>query len=143
MTTLITEAPKVTLLSNKVTEISDEKSLDWLFQKYINDKLFSDNEKVQRLLIDWKDYKINSYLTTLLNGMPKKDSFILADISKIAESIKSDMAKNTDTALDEYFEFNLKYFSDLENEGYEYLIIDGQHRIDTIFKYQQVIYKSW
>jgi len=135
MTTLITEAPKVTLLSNKVTEESFEKPVDWLFQKYINKKLFSDNEKVQRLLIDWKGYKINSYLTTLLNGMPKKDSFILADISKIVESIKSDMAKNTDTALDEYFEFNLKYFSDLENEGYEYLIIDGQHRIDTIFKY--------
>jgi hypothetical protein len=44
------EVPKVTLLSNKVTEESYEKPVDWLFQKYINNKLFSDREKIQRLL---------------------------------------------------------------------------------------------
>jgi len=125
----------VKILSQSAEEKSTEKSIQWIYSLHKKNKLAYDRKRIQRLLIRWDPKKINSYLTTLLNGLPKKDTFLLANIDDIVSTIQSQLDKNKNPKLKKYLEFNLKYFTNLQTSGKEYLVLDGQHRIQEIVNY--------
>ena len=67
--------------------------------------------------------------------LPKKDTFLLANLKDIVSTIQSQLDRNKNPKLKKYLEFNLKYFTNLRNSGKEYLVLDGQHRIEEIVNY--------
>lgn len=126
---------KVVNLTKKV----EGKPILWspakIYGLHKNGKFFYDRERLQRLLVHWSDEKINSYLYTMINGASVKDCFQFAEIKPIVEFLKVELKRNTeDTDLD-FLQENSDYFNDLVKQGYEYLVLDGQHRIDTIVSY--------
>ena len=120
-------------ISKKVNSEVTIQSPSWLYQLYKNGKLHFDRERLQRLLLSWKSYKVNSYLTTLFNGASHKDTIQLAKIDTIVSKLKEDLALETDAFEKDFIEENLTYFESLK--GKTYLVLDGQHRIDVIVKY--------
>jgi len=104
-----------------------------LYQLHVNNKLFYDRERLQRLLKIWHDSKINSYLSTAFNGASLKDCFQLAEIKPIVEYLKTKLVPNEPNYS--FVEDNLKYFTGILEKGFEYLVLDGQHRIDTLVRY--------
>jgi len=120
-------------ISKKVNSEVTIQSPSWLYQLYKSGKLHFDREKLQRLLISWKPYKVNSYLTTLFNGANHKDTIQLAKIDTIVLKLKEDLAIETDAFEKDFIQENLTYFESLK--GKTYLVLDGQHRIDVIVKY--------
>ena len=125
----------VKILSQSAEEKTTEESIKWIYSLHKKKKLAYDRKRIQRLFIPWKPKKVNSYLTTLLNGTPKKDTFLLASVKNIVSAIQSELDKSTKPKLKKYLEFNLKYFTKLKNSGKEYLVLDGQHRIQEIVNY--------
>lgn len=101
-----------------------------LYKLHTNGKLHYDRERLQRLLNRWPNFKMASYLTSLFNGGNFKDLFQIAEISPIVKAL--DLALNPDSKEYEFVKENLEYFQNLEKQGFEYIVLDGQHRIDTI-----------
>ena len=120
-------------LTQKVCGEAKIKSPYFLYRLHKNNKLFYDCEKLQRLLVRWHDAKVNSYLFTAFNGASVKDCFQLAEIKPIVEDLKKSLKPNAENYR--FIEENLAYFQDLLDKSYEYLVLDGQHRIDTIVRY--------
>jgi hypothetical protein len=72
-------------------------------------------------------------LFTAFNGASVKDCFQLAEIKPIVEDLQKKLIPTEPNYA--FVEENLKYFTDILNQGYEYLVLDGQHRIDTLVRY--------
>ncbi len=104
-----------------------------IYAMHHNKEFFYDREKLQRLLIEWIDWKKASYLTFLFNGGSCKDLFQIAEIDPIIESLRSRLTRNEPNY--EFIKDNLEYFENISNQGFKYLVLDGQHRIDTIARY--------
>ena len=112
-----TDPISVKILSQSALEKTTEESIKWIYSLHKKNKLAYDRKRIQRLLIPWNKIKRNSYLTTLLNGTPKKDTFLLANIKNIVSAIQSELDKSNKPKLKKYLEFNLKYFTQLQNTG--------------------------
>lgn len=120
-------------LSQKVISEAVGSNPAFLYQLHKKNKLYYDRERLQRLLQRWHDAKANSYLFTAFNGASYKDCFQLAEIQPIVDALEEQLiptAKNY-----RFIEENYKYFKDLLEKGYEYLVLDGQHRIDTFVRF--------
>ena len=98
-------------------------NIQWYIEHY--HELYSDPNLLQRLKVPWDTDTRDSYLYDLLRGASQKDTIILAEIVPIIEHIKNNGGTKG----------NIEYFQSLFNEGYKFLIIDGQHRIDEIKKF--------
>lgn len=120
-------------LTEKVKGQANIMSPRALYELHKTDKLFYDRQRLQRLLVEWHDSKVNSYLFTMMIGASVKDCFQLASIPKIVAFLKKELVPTCENY--EFVEENYEYFSDLMNKGYEYLVLDGQHRIDTLVRY--------
>lgn len=104
-----------------------------LYRLHSNNKFFYDRERLQRLLNEWIGWKKSSYLTSLLNGGNLKDLFQIAKIEPIVEYLEKQLVPNEKNY--EFIKENLEYFRNLSEQGYEFIVLDGQHRISTIAKY--------
>jgi len=122
-------------LSQKVDSEVQIQTPRWIYQLHKSNKLHYDRERLQRLLTHWPELKANSYLTTLFNGLSQKDTIQLARIDTIAEKLKEDLSVETDSFEIEFLEENLQYFQNLLEQKKEFLLLDGQHRIDEIVKF--------
>lgn len=91
-------------------------------------KIAYDRQRLQRLLNRWSNAKINSYLTTIINGCAKANTFQLARLDLIVKDLRRLEAAAT-TNLN-FIRENLEYFQNFLNDGFQYICIDGQHRID-------------
>jgi len=118
--------------SAKVTSDVDIQSPEWIFSLHINEKLHYDRERLQRLLNHWPQDKVNSYLTTLFSGCSLKDTIQLAKIDTIVDKLKIDLEMETDSFEKEFLKENLDYFVALQEDKKEYLVLDGQHRIEEL-----------
>jgi hypothetical protein len=118
--------------SAKVTSDVDIQSPEWIFSLHINEKLHYDRERLQRLLNHWPQDKVNSYLTTLFSGCSLKDTIQLAKIDTIVDKLKIDLEMETDFFEKEFLKENLDYFVALQEDKKEYLVLDGQHRIEEL-----------
>jgi hypothetical protein len=117
--------------------------LKWILENH--QKFYTDRKLIQRLLDEWELYRRNEYLFDVLTGASCKDLIILAEIKPILQTIvdaieelkgendDSKITKSRIMALEE----NREYFQDLLDKGYEFLIIDGQHRIHEIVNFFQ------
>lgn len=126
---------KVINLTKKVEGKPILWSVSKIYGLHKNGKFFYDRERLQRLMIHWADEKINSYLYTLINGASVKDCFQFAEIGPIVEFLKQETKSNPNECDLDFIQENLEYFQNLMEQGYEYLVLDGQHRIDTIVSY--------
>jgi hypothetical protein len=126
---------KIENITKKVDSIVEIKTTGWLYQQYKAKKLFFDRERLQRLLVKWEPTKSNSYKTTLFNGANYKDSIQLAEIVTIVSDLKNQISEEKDSFEKDFLQENLDYFQDLQNKGYVYLVLDGQHRIEDIKDY--------
>lgn len=122
-------------LTQKVSGAVHIWSPQKLYALHTAGKLFFDSKRLQRLLVRWSDAKINSYLYTMINGASVKDCFQLAKIEPIVENLKQEVKKNPDDVDLDFLHENLEYFEYLLEQGYEYLVLDGQHRDDSIVSY--------
>jgi len=118
--------------SAKVTSDVDIQSPEWIFSLHIKKKLHYDRERLQRLLNHWPQDKVNSYLTTLFSGCSLKDTIQLAKIDTIVDKLKIDLEMETDSFEKEFLKENLDYFVALQEDKKEYLVLDGQHRIEEL-----------
>jgi hypothetical protein len=119
-------------LTQKITSDARIMKHAALYQLHVNNKLFYDRERLQRLLQSWHDAKVNSYLFTAFNGASVKDCFQLAEIKPIVEDLQKKLIPTEPNYA--FVEENLKYFTDILNQGYEYLVLDGQHRMSSLKK---------
>lgn len=126
---------KIENISKKVDSIVEIKTTGWIYQQYKNNKLFFDRERLQRLLKKWEKLQSDSYKTTLFNGANYKDSIQLAKIETIVSNLKTQISEENDGFEKDFLNENLKYFQDLQNKGFEYIVLDGQHRIEDIKDY--------
>lgn len=117
--------------------------LKWICENY--QKFYTDRKLIQRLLDEWELYRRNEYLFDVLTGASCKDLIILAEITPIlqtiVEAIEELKEENDDSKITKSrimaLEENREYFQDLLDKGYEFLIIDGQHRIHEIVNFFQ------
>lgn len=123
----------ITNMSQKVVSRACGLTPKDLYQLHKNDKLHYDRERLQRLLQSWPASKANSYLFTLFNGASVKDCFQLAEIAPIVEDLERQLVPVAKQYR--FIEDNLNYFKKLLEKGFQYLVLDGQHRIDTIVRY--------
>ena len=121
--------------SAKVTSDVDIQSPEWIFSLHIKNKLHYDRERLQRLLNRWPADKVNSYLTTLFSNISLKDTIQLAKVDTIVGKLKIDLEMETDVFEKEFLRENLNYFLELQEDDIEYLVLDGQHRIEEIVSF--------
>jgi len=98
-------------------------------------KIAVDTKELQRFLDPWDQNHINSYLTTVLYGMNKKDLFQLIDIERQIEWLKKKITQNLTTNERQQFEYCLKYFEYWHGQNFIYMCIDGQHRLKYLHLY--------
>ena len=120
--------------NNPVTADIKIVPLKWILENYA--KLYADPYSLQRFLTPWDDDKRNSYLSTLISGLNHKDSFQLAAIKPIIDDYKRKINSGECSKSEiEAFNYAITEFESLLDKGYEYLILDGQHRLKEIFDY--------
>ena len=76
----------------------------------------------QRWYEAWAPKRVDSYILDVHDSLGVKDLFLIADIEQIL--------KNSDSSDPEY-----DYFEDLWEQGRRFIIIDGQHRFNTVNYY--------
>ena len=108
-------------------------TLAWILMN--KKKMYSDRRLLQRLLCIWPQDKRDSYLSDILNGKSQKDLFILARISPILKELYQRLEDEQDENKKQAIQGNIDYFEALQKAGYEYLVIDGQHRLDNLVKF--------
>ena len=94
----------------------------WIISRLNSGQIYIDLA-YQRRYHKWQDYKFSSYLKGMFFGYSLKDQMILLDVEfALSEEKKSD-------TLDKFF---VDYLQDLINKGHRYVLIDGQHRSNTL-----------
>lgn len=126
---------KVVNLTKKVEGAPVLWNPSTLYSLHSTGKFYYDRDRLQRLLVEWSPDKKNSYLYTLINGASVKDCFQFAEIQPIVDFLKTELKSNSNDVDLDFIQENLDYFQYLIEQGYEYLVLDGQHRIDTIVSY--------
>jgi hypothetical protein len=101
-------------------------------------KCYSDRKLIQRLLKVWELDRRNEYLYDILTGAEKKDLFMLAEIQPILDGIIKRLKEEDDKDKIAALEENKEYFEDLLEQGYLFLVIDGQHRLDVLSTFFQL-----
>ena len=106
------------------------KSLWWFIEN--KEKIYIDRELMQRVFAAWKPSRIDSYLLSLLNGTGLLSIRLLVDINSIITDI-SEKIKEYSKKDPEYenLKFTLDHMNELKDDGKEYILLDGQHRIKT------------
>jgi len=112
---------------------SFDMTLDFV-RKYYR-KIAVDELELQRFLDPWDQGHINSYLTTVLYGMNKKDLFQLIDIDSQIEWLKEKLTKRLTEIEVQEVKSCLKYFTYWREKNFIYMCIDGQHRLKYLYMY--------
>ena len=112
---------------------SFDMPLDFV-RKYYR-KIAVDELELQRFLDPWDQNHINSYLTTVLNGMNKKDLFQLIDIESQIDWLKEKLDGRLTEIQTQEVKVCLKYFEYWRDKNYLYMCIDGQHRLKYLYMY--------
>ena len=97
----------------------------WLISRLISRELHVDIA-YQRRYHKWANHKFSSYVKGMFYGFSLKDQMILLDINYALGEEKNLFNP------DEHF---VGYLSGLLDKGYKYVIIDGQHRAQSLMEY--------
>ncbi len=123
----------------------DKKYLFWFWQN--RKKIFVDRTVLQRLLSVWDDERANSNLSHYLAGSTGKDLIQLALIKPIVEGllVQINLAdEEEEKDILEALKENYEHFKEILEDGYEYLLLDGQHRLDRVNAYfNNELHFSW
>ncbi len=106
------------------------KTLWWFVEN--KEKIFIDRELMQRVFAAWKPSRIDSYLLSLLNGTGLLSIRLLVDINSIIDDITERISEFSSKDPEyENLKFTLDHMKELKEDGKEYILLDGQHRIKT------------
>ncbi len=109
--------------------------------------IYVDETMLQRFLNEWSEQVMSDHMVACFRGHSNIYSFVLINVESVLQDCQERLAE-----LEEQLEHNqdeiksstqhqnisesIEYFSDiLKNKKKKYLLIDGQHRIDTYKKY--------
>ena len=107
-----------------------EFELSWFIEKV--HKIYIDRELMQRVFAPWKSSRIDSYFASLLDGTGLFSIRIVVEINSIMMDIENRLTEFTpEDAEYENYNYTLNYMKDLKENGKEYILLDGQHRIKT------------
>ena len=107
-----------------------EFPISWFIEKV--HKIYIDRELMQRVFAPWKSSRIDSYFASLLDGTGLFSIRIVVEIYSIMMDIENRLAEFTpEDAEYENYNYTLNYMKDLMENGKEYILLDGQHRIKT------------
>jgi hypothetical protein len=114
------------------TEVNTRPVPPWWIRDYYN-KMYSDEYFLQRLLEIWPEYRSDSFFNGVFTGASEVDNFILVNILDVLEDLieKINSLDEDDERLPS-FQHTVDYLKGINDNGYEYLILDGQHRLDRI-----------
>ncbi len=93
-----------------------------------NRVLFSYPKRYQRYFFPWEKGKKNSYIRGIWEGKSVKDLFLIADIKQMLRNIDP----KDDTKITKRFK---KYLNLKIKEGFEFIVLDAQHRIKLLSEY--------
>ena len=107
-----------------------EFELSWFIEKV--HKIYIDRELMQRVFAPWKSSRIDSYFKSLLDGTGLFSIRILVEVNSIIMDIEGRLLEYSPED-DEYdnLKYTLDYMLSLKEDGKEYILLDGQHRIKT------------
>ena len=106
------------------------KTLWWFIEN--KEKIFIDRELMQRVFAVWKPSRVDSYLLSLLNGTGLLSIRLLVNINSIINDITERISEFSSTDPEyENLKFTLDHMKELKEDGKEYILLDGQHRIKT------------
>ncbi len=107
-----------------------EFELSWFIEKV--HKIYIDRELMQRVFAPWKSSRIDNYFASLLDGTGLFSIRILVEVNSIIMDIEDRLTEFTNQD-DEYenLKYTLDYMVSLKEDGKEYILLDGQHRIKT------------
>jgi len=97
----------------------------WLISRLISREIHVDIA-YQRRYHKWANHKFSSYVKGMFYGFSLKDQMIILDI---------DYALGEEKNLSNPDEHFVGYLSDLLDRGYKYVLIDGQHRAQSLKEY--------
>ena len=99
-------------------------------------KIYSDELLLQRLLDIWDDSIATSHMLAFLEGHSNIYSLVLIDIEKVLDDAKGKL-KNFNKEDAEYsnIKTTIDYLEGILSKGYDFLCIDGQHRINCYKRY--------
>ena len=115
---------------------SQRVALRWIITNF--PKFYSDRKLIQRLLKVWELDRRNEYLYDILTGAEQKDLIMLAEIEPILKGIIKRLEEEDDKNKIKALEENKEYFQNLLDQGYEFLTIDGQHRLHELKNFFQL-----
>ena len=97
----------------------------WLISRLISREIHVDIA-YQRRYHKWANHKFSSYVKGMFYGFSLKDQMIILDI---------DHALGEEKNLSNPDEHFVGYLSDLLDRGYKFVLIDGQHRAQSLKEY--------
>jgi hypothetical protein len=130
-------------MSNKITielPIKTGVSTQMVPPYFIRDNysnMYSDEYLLQRLQTVWGDQRTNSVLNSIFTGASEVSTFILVRTENVLNELTDNLNELTHgdqrrSAL----KYTIKYLENiLENHNGEYLILDGQHRLERLDKF--------
>lgn len=104
-----------------------------LVRLHLKGELYCDQRYTQRLLNKWNDSRMSDFLEVSLSGGNYNTSFLIVDIHNVIAYQKNVLAQSLKNNKNE--EEKLNHFVRLADLGIKYLLIDGQHRVDTLVTY--------
>ena len=106
------------------------KTLWWFIEN--KEKIHIDRELMQRVFAAWKPSRVDSYLLSLIDGTGLLSIRLLVDINSIIDDMTGRL-KEFSSKDPEYenLKFTLDHMKELKEDGKEYILLDGQHRIKT------------
>tara|TARA_Y100000310_G_scaffold283182_1_gene304979 strand:- start:17307 stop:18872 length:1566 start_codon:yes stop_codon:yes gene_type:complete len=116
-------------IRKKIEAKSVEVSFEQLRVKF--NKIYVDQLLLQRLLDSWDDNTATNHMVAFFEGHSNIYSIVLIDIYSALEDAKNKLKEyiKEDQEYSNIME-TTNYLSDIKDKGFEYLNVDGQHRID-------------
>ena len=124
---------KVTI-KKKINAVNTQLILNKLRKKF--GKIYSDELLLQRLLDVWDDVIATNHIIAFLEGHSNIYSIVLIDIlsaladarGRLKDFTKEDPQYNN-------IKETVDYLEGIKNKGFEYLCVDGQHRLNCYNRY--------
>jgi hypothetical protein len=101
-----------------------------LVRMHLTGELYCDQRYTQRLLNKWDNARMSDFLEVSLMGCNFNTNFLVVDVLSVIEYQKEVLSRNPKNYKNE--EEKLNHFVRIADRGVKYLLIDGQHRVDTL-----------
>ena len=93
-----------------------------------------DPKLMQRLFIEWKDERVDSFLSSVYDGTGRCTSLVMAEVEAVLKSLKSIKDNNGTT---ENLDKSIEVFQKISDKNQKFVLLDGQHRFNHLVRWIQ------